>query len=386
MQAVFATTHFADRKVPFQAHETLAGWEEKVVMEKRKDYFSGLAKEMQEKTRHAIKEWCIENGITPPVGSRRELLEVGIEDERLPPRNLGLTLPELGVKKVGEKNVARTNFEMKKFEPYALSVYSGLAPEKPQRSGSMLAMPVDPMGKGEKDKTHILAGGDPFGYAEEVSPGVFSALPESNDTLERNEYNSIPESVQGRRLAFAEWLANPKNTLVPRSMMNRVWHYHFGQGIVDTPNNFGAMGGKPSHPELLDSLASRFIESGWSIKEMHRLIMNSKAYRRSTDYKHRDRQVEKDPNGKSYAVFKPRRLSAEEIRDSMLYVSGELSDTMGGLPALPEINRDVATQPRQVMGSFAASYEPARTPEERNRRSRLCQENPGVAKSVHGGV
>ena len=106
----------------------------------------------------------------------------------------------------------------------------------------MLAMPSDPMGKGERDETYILAGGDPFGYAEEVSPGVFSALPDSNDTLESTRYNSIPESVQGRRLAFAEWLANPKNTLVSRSMMNRVWHYHFSQGIVDTPNNFGAAG------------------------------------------------------------------------------------------------------------------------------------------------
>ncbi|MBH54771.1 MAG: hypothetical protein CMI18_10540 [Opitutaceae bacterium] len=365
IQAVFASTHFADREVPFQDNETLVGLEEKVVMEKRLGYFEDMRNRLNEKSREALKAWCEKNGYE--YGTRMELLDRGVPEDDLP-RNIGLTLEEIGIRKVGAKNVNRGEFEMKKLEPYVLSVYSGLEPEKPQRSGSMLPMPAA-MVKGEAGQTHILTGGDPFGYGEEVSPGVLSALPESSDTLQKNEYNSIPESVEGRRLAFAKWLASAKNTLVPRSMVNRIWHYHFGQGIVDTPNNFGAMGGKPSHPELLDFLASRFIESSWSVKEMHRLIITSKAYRRSTEYKHRDRLAEKDPNGISYAVFKPRRLSAEELRDSMLYVSGELSETMGGLPAMPEINQDVATQPRQVMGSFAYSYEPARTPEGRNRRS-----------------
>lgn len=376
MQAIFATTHFADRKVPFQNFEKLVGTDEKVVMEKRMAYFSEMREALNAKTKKAREDWLTERGL--PIGTRAQLVKKGVPEEQLPPRNIGLTLEELGINKVGQKNVQRTTFEMKKFEPYALSVYSGLAPKKPQRSGSMLPMPADSMSGGEKDKTHILAGGDPFGYAEEVTPGVFSALPDSNDTLEVNEYNRMPEAVEGRRLAFAKWLANPKNTLVPRSMVNRIWNYHFSQGIVDTPNNFGAMGGKPSHPELLDFLATRFIESDWSVKEIHRIIMSSKAYRRSTEYKHRDRLAEKDPNGKSYAVFSPRRLSAEELRDSMLYVSGELSPTMGGLPAMPEINRDVATQPRQVMGSFAASYEPARTPEGRNRRSVYAKKIRGL--------
>ena len=219
MQAVFATTHFADREVPFQNFENLVGAEEKVVMEKRKAYFEEMRGRLNKKSLEALKAWCEENGYE--FGTRKQLLDRGVPEDDLP-RNIGLTLEEIGIRKVGSKNVDRTTFEMKKFEPYALSVYSGLAPEKPQRSGSMLAMPADPMGKGERDKTHILAGGDPFGYAEEVSPGVFSALPDSNDTLESTEYNSIPETVQGRRLAFAEWLANPKNTLVSRSMMNRV--------------------------------------------------------------------------------------------------------------------------------------------------------------------
>ncbi|HIE97892.1 MAG TPA: DUF1553 domain-containing protein, partial [Fuerstia sp.] len=101
-------------------------------------------------------------------------------------------------------------------------------------------------------------------------------------------------------------------------------------------------------------------------------------YRRSTEYKDRERLEEKDPNANTYAAFHHRRLSAEELRDSMLYVSGELNPLVGGLPALPEINMDVALQPRQIMGSFAASYQPARTPEQRNRRSVYAKKARGL--------
>ena len=367
IQAVFATTQFADRKVPFQDFETLTGFEEREVMGKRIEYFANMRDELDAKAAKAREDWCKEMGI--PVGTRRELVKLGIPDEKLPPRYYGLTYAELGIRKVGEKNVRRTTFEMKKFEPYAMTVYSGLSPPSPPISGRMALMPDDPMAKGNRETTHILTGGDPFAYAEEVTPGVLSALPDSNDTLEVTAFNRVPQTTEGRRLAFAKWLASPKNSLVPRSMVNRIWHYHFGRGIVDTPNNFGGMGGKPTHPELLDYLTSRFLESGWSVKAMHRLIMSSEAYRRSTSYRNRELLAEKDPLGISFAVFMPRRLSAEEVRDSMLYVSGELSPIIGGLPARPDINMDVALQPRHVMGSYAASYEPSQHPEQRNRRS-----------------
>ncbi len=376
IQAVFATTYFADRKLPFQEYETLSGFDERQVMEKRSAYFRNMRDTLDKKSQLAHEQWCREQGI--PVKSRRELEKLGFPPEKIPPRNIGLSMQELGVMKVGDKNVKRTQFEMKKFEPFAMSVYSGPTPAKPQSSGTMLSIPKNDDPGGAISKTHILTNGDPFGYADEVSPGVMSALPGSNDTVEETAFNAIPDSATGRRLAFAEWLASPVNSIVPRSMVNRIWHYHFGQGIVDTPNNFGAMGGKPSHPELLDFLASRFVESGWSVKAMHKLIMTSDAYQRSTEYSDRGLLAELDLPGKSYAVFKPRRLSAEELRDSMLFVSGELNATIGGLPALPEINHDVATQPRQVMGSFAASYEPARTPEERNRRSIYAKKIRGL--------
>ncbi|MDA7640449.1 PSD1 and planctomycete cytochrome C domain-containing protein [Opitutaceae bacterium] len=373
IQAVFATTQFADRELPFHEDEALIGFDEKEAMQKRIDYFDEIRDELTAKATEAEKQWCLENGI--PVGKRAQLAKQGIPVDQLPPRDIGLTFEETGVRKVALKNVLRSTYELNRFEPYALSVYSGKSPEKPLISGSMVSMPEDPMGKGELEASHIMVGGDPFARGEVVTPGVLSALPNSDNPSEETK---IPETPQGRRLAFAKWLTRPENTLVPRSMVNRIWNYHFNQGIVDTPNNFGAMGGKPSHPELLDFLASRFIESRWSIKEMHRLIMASETYRRSTEHKRREELVEKDPNGKLYATFKHRRLSAEEIRDSMLFVSGELSSHFGGLPARPEINMDVALQPRQIMGSFAASYEPARTPELRNRRSVYAKKIRGL--------
>ncbi|MFT7632513.1 MAG: hypothetical protein ACI87E_003565, partial [Mariniblastus sp.] len=376
IQSVFATTQFVDRTLPFQECETITGFEEKEVMKKRLRYFANMRDVLSAKEALAVKKWCLEKDI--PVKGRGQLAKLGVPAEKLPPLGLGLTLEELGRQKVGRKNVLRTTYELNKFEPFVLSVYSGVSPEPPLISGKMVGMPKDPMSGGNLEVSHILTGGDPFARGAKVTPGVFSALPGSNDRLAATEWNTIPEAPQGRRLAFAQWLASPKNVLVPRSMANRIWSYHFGQGLVSTPNNFGAMGGKPSHPELLDYLAHQFVESSWSVKEMHRLIMSSQAYQRSTEYEQRDRLAEKDPNGESYATFKHRRLSAEELRDSMLYVSGELNSLVGGLPARPEINMDVALQPRQIMGSFAAAYEPARTPEQRNRRSIYAKKARGL--------
>ena len=376
IQAVFNTTHFADRELPFQDYEALVDTDEIAVMEKRIQYFAEMRDTLNQKQKAAREQWCIDNGV--PVGTRRELVKQGIPEEKLPPRNLGLTEEEIGIVKVGQKNVNRTQFEMKKFEPYAMSVYTGPSPEKPQSSGSMLTMPENPSESGTYESSHILIGGDPFGRGEEVTPGVFSALPGSNDTIEANPWNTIPKSPEGRRLAFAKWLASSDNVLVPRSIVNRIWSYHFSRGIAGNPNNFGAMAGKPTHPELLDFLATRFVKNGWSIKDLHRLIMSSETYRRSTEHEKREHVIEKDPLGESYAVFRHRRLSAEELRDSMLFVSGELSSTIGGLPARPEINMDVALQPRQVMGSYAASYEPSRTPGLRNRRSVYAKKIRGL--------
>jgi hypothetical protein len=148
--------------------------------------------------------------------------------------------------------------------------------------------------------------------------------------------------------------------------VNRLWLWHFGQAIAGNPNNFGSTGKKPTHPELLDFLAATLVEKGWSIKEMHRLIMTSAAYRRAS-FPTRSKPDESENS--SYVTFKPRRLMAEELRDAMLSITGELNPTLGGIPNRPEINVEVAMQPRMVMGTFAAAWVPNPLPEQRHRRS-----------------
>ena len=152
-------------------------------------------------------------------------------------------------------------------------------------------------------------------------------------------------------------------------MVNRLWQWHFGEAIAGNANNFGSTGKRPTHPRLLDYLADHFVEQGWSIKAMHRLILSSDAYCRSTKHPDRDQLDRADPQGTSYVVFKPRRLNAEELRDTMLAVSGELNPMVGGIPCRPEINPEIALQPRQVMGTIAAAWTPNPKPEQRHRRS-----------------
>ena len=138
-----------------------------------------------------------------------------------------------------------------------------------------------------------------------------------------------PEIKKGSgRDSLAEWLARPDNPLPARVMVNRIWQWHFGEGIVRTPDNFGKMGERPTHPELLDYLASRFIESGWSIKAMHRLILLSNAYQMSSDAA--PGSTDSDPENRLFSRFNRQRLDVEEIHDAMLAIDGNLDLTMGG--------------------------------------------------------
>jgi hypothetical protein len=218
------------------------------------------------------------------------------------------------------------------------------------------------MSAGELEETCILTGGDPFASGAKVKPGVLSVLGSVQTT-------PIPDAIEGRRKAFADWVASADNPLTTRAIVNRVWMWHFGQPLAGNPNNFGSTGKKPTHPELLDWLAAKFVESGWSFKALHRLIMTSETYRRSATHPDLKTLREKDPLGTSYAVFQPRRLSAEELRDAMLAATGELNRTLGGIPNRPEINLEAALQPRQVMGTFASAWVPNPKPEQRHRRS-----------------
>jgi hypothetical protein len=146
----------------------------------------------------------------------------------------------------------------------------------------------------------------------------------------------------GRRTALAEWLASPENPLTPRVMVNRIWHYHFGRGIAGTPSDFGAMGERPINPALLDYLAATFVENGWSIKKMHRLIMLSNTYQESA--RPNPDAVKVDPEDRLAWRYNRHRLEGEAIRDSILEVSGRLNLKMGGPGVFPPLPAGVETR------------------------------------------
>jgi hypothetical protein len=182
--------------------------------------------------------------------------------------------------------------------------------------------------------THILGRGEFTNKGEKVKPGTLSALGGAAEINEPEKGPFVPQ----RRKALAEWLASTKNPLPARVMVNRIWQGHFGRGIVSTPNDFGRQGDAPSHPELLNWLAAEFIEKGWSVKALHRLIMTSDAYQR-----------ESKPDAANTAIdaaniylwrMNRRRLEAEEIRDAVLQTAGQLSDKMYGPPVVLPLSKE----------------------------------------------
>ena len=140
------------------------------------------------------------------------------------------------------------------------------------------------------------------------------------------------EKGSGRR-ELEQWITDPANPLMARVMVNRIWQHHFGKGIVGSPNDFGARGDAPVNPELLDWLASRFRESGYSVKAMHRLIMRTRAYQMGSGSNEADMRI--DPRNAYQWKWDRRRLDAEEIRDAMLQVAGDLDPSMGGAQPFP---------------------------------------------------
>ena len=366
IQAVFATTQFADRSAPFLPSENLELLdEEKARLEAWIEKTKKEQREMNAREENAARSWYAARGLKYlPKRERRRLPE-----EQQPPRYYGLTHQDLGYRKVLNKRMQILNRTKARFDPVAYSVYNG--PNRDVRSHQAMKMP-DSIPQ-DPPATHILGGGSVYSPTVEVPPGVLSAvvslgLPPDR-SIEEALPNPIPTGMQGRRTAFADWLTRDKNPLVTRSIVNRIWQYHFGRGLAGNANNFGATGQQPTHPELLDWLVIYFVENGWSIKAMHRLIMNSAAYQRSSQDTYASTRREIDPDNRYLSVFSPRRLTAEEIRDTRLFVSGEINPTTGGIPVRPEINQEIALQPRHTMGSIAPAYQPSPRPQDRNRRT-----------------
>jgi len=175
-----------------------------------------------------------------------------------------------------------------------------------------------------KRRPIVFKGGDPMRPGEAVRPASLNVLENSAPRYELPA--DAPESE--RRLALAKWIASDDNPLTARVLVNRLWHYHFGAGIVDTPGDFGFLGSKPTHPELLDWLANRLHEQGWRIKALQREIVLSQTYRQSAGLREDAARIDKD--ARLLWRFPPRRLGAEEVRDTMLQVAGKLDLRMGG--------------------------------------------------------
>lgn len=310
MQAIFAPVTFSERKLPWQDFENRIGI--------KKDH---------ERYQRLIKEKGIRS-ITSLPEADRPVSQFDKESERA------------GHSKVNNKRRQQLNYQLKRANPSVFSVING-AP----------------------DKIHILKGGSIESPQEEVSPGILSLFEGSE------ELASLTNNKNGRRKELAKWITSKNNPLTARVIVNRIWQWHFGQGLAGNPNNFGGTGKFPTHPELLDWLAATFIEGDWSVKKIHRYILTSSTYQRSASHPDPQALARLDPENISYASFKPRKLTAEELRDSMLAVSGELNPTLGGIPCHPEINEEIAMQPRHIMGSVGPAYQADPLPSQRNRRT-----------------
>ncbi len=202
--------------------------------------------------------------------------------------------------------------------------------------------------------THVLSVGVYSNPKEEVQPGFLTLLDPVPAKI------APPQGLEstGRRTALAKWLTGPENPLTARVMVNRTWQHHFGRGIAGTPSDFGIMGERPSHPELLDWLTREFVRSGWSMKHMHRLIMTSAVYRQSTAFRQPAAAVDSD--NRLLWAFPRQRLEGEVIRDAALMVSGALNLKVGGPSVFPDLP--------DGMGGLRGGWKLSAA-DERNRRS-----------------
>ncbi len=230
--------------------------------------------------------------------------------------------------------------------------------KKPVPAGQLLALSVNNCDR-TPPATHVLIRGSPQAPGKQVQPGFPEVLGLPDPIIPPPRPG---QKSSGRRTVLARWIASPDNPLTARVFVNRVWQYHFGKGIVPTANDFGKLGEPPTHPELLDWLASEFMDGGWKLKRLHKLIMMSNTYQLSSAADTENLRI--DPANNFLWRFNMRRLTAEEVRDSMLAVSGTLNLKQFGPSTYPKI-------PKEVLAGQSVPGQgwPTSPPEEANRRS-----------------
>jgi len=228
-------------------------------------------------------------------------------------------------------------FDKPQYEDLKALVMPGVPPDLPCAYGVSEGRPVD---------VPIQRSGNP----EDEGPVVPRGVPK---ILSGGEPFKIAAGSSGR-LELARWLTRPEHPLTARVMVNRIWQHHFDRGIVGTPSNFGLRGEPPTHPELLDWLATRFVESGWSVKAMHRLIVLSKTYQQASAFD--ESSARKDPGDKFYWRYPRRRLEAEWLRDAMLSVGGRLDTTRPGPHEFPPVVKWNWTQHNPFKAAYATDH------------------------------
>jgi hypothetical protein len=298
-------------------------------------------REIAEPLREQVIEECLKNleaatreavlaAFATPQKDRsskqKELLQAHVEPLKIGDDDLIKRFPEFGpVREQIRKAIA----EREKERPRPLEMLSVLVQTDPNP-------PVH---------HHLLLRGQHNAPGPAVQPGVpaafctaanvYALFPSPQPfSVEDQRLRSDRKPSTGRRTTLARWMTSPDNPLFARVMVNRIWQHHFGVGLVATPNNLGRSGAPPSHPELLDFLATEFFRSGWSVKAMHRRILNSATYRQASAFRANADRV--DPDNRLLWRFPLRRLDAEALRDAMLAVSGELDCRLGG-PYVPTL-------------------------------------------------
>ncbi len=263
------------------------------------------------------------------------------------------------------KLIARRGGEI--FTPEQLATYKQLKAElgalrAPDKEGAMPAMTVQESGP-NPPQLHIQIRGNANSPGDPVEPAFPVILGKSPaDAVATIPTPAPGAKTSGRRRVLAEWMTRPDNRRTSRVMANRLWQHHFGRAICPSPNDFGYLGERPTHPELLDWLAIHLVESGWSLKALHRTMMNSMTYRMSSETS--SVALAKDPQNDLFWRYNMRRLSAEEMRDSILALTGALNLAMGGPSMFPELPPEVLATSSTKGGKWGNS-----TPEEQARRS-----------------
>lgn len=365
LQAFFANTAF-DEKIPARKGETEAAFEkDRAIYDEATKAIRSRQKEIIDSVREAALKYHKERYLTD---SRESIFKPkeqwnaldrwvnhrldAVTDDTQLGIYLRYTADDKAAPGYGDDIVKKAD-EYQKLTA-ELRKLQNLRPSK----GSLNYTAATELGHSDSPPTHVLFVGNHEKPLEETPP----AFPEA---MSGEKPNISPTATSsGRRTALADWLASEKNPLTARVFVNRVWNQYFAKGIVGTVSDFGKAGDKPTHQELLDYLASSFVQDGWSAKTLHRAILLSSTYRQSSA--HRDDVAKADPENKLIAVFPRKRLEAEEIRDSILVASGKLNEQIGGPSVFPPI-------PANLTGGSNFNYDPswstAKDPKDFNRRS-----------------